>query len=316
MAEAELKAAQAANTAANTALAALKNEKCILDTNMSTLETNKRTAVKAYDARLLEEKDDTLVTELVRLQKEKDTLLTNIFMRAQTNGPPTHCINPLTTECFSDPVWCDGQLFERKDLEEWFASGHDTNLRTQQPFINRTLFAADAILDEIRAWQLQSRKILPRRSIIKQKLTLGEGNFKVVFKGTMGALDVAIMEPKGSISRSISMIDFDKEARALLQLGEHPNIIKYLGIVVDDPGPPWLVTEFCSFGSLDKFLDPETNVSDALTSFHQRLIIQQICQGMAALAEAKIVHRDLAARNVLVFNYDKGFPHFLQVKVS
>lgn len=46
------------------------------------------------------------------------------------------------------------------------------------------------------------------------------------------------------------------------------------------------------------------------------VIMFQICIGMMALVEEKIIHRDLAARNILVFRYDPENPQKTCVKVS
>jgi serine/threonine protein kinase len=49
---------------------------------------------------------------------------------------------------------------------------------------------------------------------------------------------------------------------------------------------------------------------------HKLAMLQQVCGGMEALSEAKLVHRDLAARNLLVFAFDAADPKATVIKIT
>jgi serine/threonine protein kinase len=62
-----------------------------------------------------------------------------------------------------------------------------------------------------------------------------------------------------------------------------------------------LVMERAPMGSLDTRLD---EFEETITPQHRLAMLQQVCAGMEALAEIKLIHRDLALRNILVFGYN------------
>ena len=100
--------------------------------------------------------------------------------------------------------------------------------------------------------------------------------------------------------------DVAAEAKVLRRLGQHPRLVRFFGVCGADAtdGTTWLVVEYAKLGSLDKVLEEH---EDAMTPAHRLAMLQQMCAGMEALAETKLIHRDLALRNVLVFRYGRDF---------
>ncbi|XP_070178286.1 tyrosine-protein kinase receptor Tie-1-like [Littorina saxatilis] len=94
------------------------------------------------------------------------------------------------------------------------------------------------------------------------------------------------------------------------QLGDHPNVLAFVGAVLDNKNwGPVLATELCQGGQMDKWLVSHKGQVEADTLDTLRDFAAGITNGMAYLAGKQILHRRLAARNVLLT--DK-----LQVKVA
>lgn len=106
--------------------------------------------------------------------------------------------------------------------------------------------------------------------------------------------------------------DVAAEAGILLKLGCHPRLVKYLG-QCNDGEDTLLAMEYAPLGALSNLIE---DIEDTITVAHRETMLQQICAGMEALAEAKLIHRDLALRNVLVFGYSDHDISKTSVKVS
>nr|XP_034323632.1 uncharacterized protein LOC105320732 isoform X2 [Crassostrea gigas] len=85
------------------------------------------------------------------------------------------------------------------------------------------------------------------------------------------------------------------------KVGEHPNILHFMGAVFDDETlGPYMVLEFCEVGQLNSWLHQQKNTANEETSEQLCRICYGICKGMLHLESRKLVHRRLAARNVLL----------------
>ncbi|OWF45417.1 Fibroblast growth factor receptor [Mizuhopecten yessoensis] len=84
------------------------------------------------------------------------------------------------------------------------------------------------------------------------------------------------------------------------EVGNHPNILKFIGAVDDIPMGPFMVLEYCENGTMKDYLTSKKDHVDE--QVHERLFkfAFDVCKGMEFLASKKIVHRRLAARNILL----------------
>jgi serine/threonine protein kinase len=96
----------------------------------------------------------------------------------------------------------------------------------------------------------------------------------------------------------------DAEAETLLKLGRHPNLVRFYGLC-HDGADVLLVTELAPMGSLSDLVERLDEEEGAvMPPQHKVAVMQQVANGMAALAAENMIHRDLAIRNVLVCSFD------------
>ncbi|XP_052682288.1 uncharacterized protein LOC128162907 [Crassostrea angulata] len=85
-----------------------------------------------------------------------------------------------------------------------------------------------------------------------------------------------------------------------MKIGEHPNVLKFIGVVDDDVLGRFMVLEYCENGQLKEYL--KANKHRVNDEMHEKLyrFACGICKGMNYLASQGVVHRRLAARNILL----------------
>jgi serine/threonine protein kinase len=135
---------------------------------------------------------------------------------------------------------------------------------------------------------------------------LGEGNFGIVYLGTMTRANreferVAVKMLKDS-DASVTSADAQEEIRRELDIMKglrHDNVVKIKAWAWDDRNAPlMIIMEYVQGRSLKDYLKNE-----AIEMPKQLFIYaQNIVEGMEYLGQQGIVHRDLAARNILVAN--------------
>ncbi len=92
--------------------------------------------------------------------------------------------------------------------------------------------------------------------------------------------------------------DFERECEIMSQF-KHLNLISLLGVSFQQR--PWLcVIEYCVYGDVKMVLQTLSKQCAEITPSEGSVLMKQIADGMAHLAERGFVHRDLAARNVLL----------------
>ncbi|CDF36823.1 unnamed protein product [Chondrus crispus] len=96
-------------------------------------------------------------------------------------------------------------------------------------------------------WRIQSDDIA-----IGEKA--GHGGFGTVFSGLFRGTLVAVKQ-LSSFERDQSSISIEDEAITLVNL-RHPNVVLFMGFV-HEPSKLWIVTEYCSRGSLRDLLDDD-----------------------------------------------------------
>ncbi|XP_041966330.1 tyrosine-protein kinase CSK-like [Alosa sapidissima] len=131
------------------------------------------------------------------------------------------------------------------------------------------------------------------RKELKLHQTIGKGEFGDVMEGEYRGSRVAVK----CIKHDATAQAFVAEASIMTQM-RHPNLVQLLGVIVEENGSLFIVTEFMAKGSLADYLRTRgRTVIDAKCLLKFSL---DVCEAMEYLEESKFVHRDLAARNVLV----------------
>lgn len=132
---------------------------------------------------------------------------------------------------------------------------------------------------------------------------LGEGNYGIVYQGTMMDTQgkkqlVAIKKMK--VCGGGQMDELQKEIEIMKEL-DHKNIVKVWGAdeYVEHIDSMFMVMEYLEKGSLKRYIDEN---KDRLSDHILLKYASEIAEGMDYLEKRKIIHRDLAARNILVAN--------------
>uniref|UniRef100_A0A3B4CJG1 Tyrosine-protein kinase n=1 Tax=Pygocentrus nattereri TaxID=42514 RepID=A0A3B4CJG1_PYGNA len=123
--------------------------------------------------------------------------------------------------------------------------------------------------------------------------TIGKGEFGDVILGDYRGTKVAVK----CIKHDATAQAFIAEASVMTQL-RHNNLVQLLGVIVEDRGSLFIVTEFMAKGSLVDYLRSRGRTvlgGECLLKFSL-----DVCEAMEYLEVNNFVHRDLAARNVLV----------------
>ncbi|KAL1781446.1 tyrosine-protein kinase CSK [Sigmodon hispidus] len=128
---------------------------------------------------------------------------------------------------------------------------------------------------------------------LKLLQTIGKGEFGDVMLGDYRGNKVAVK----CIKNDATAQAFLAEASVMTQL-RHSNLVQLLGVIVEEKGGLYIVTEYMAKGSLVDYLRSRGRSvlgGDCLLKFSL-----DVCEAMEYLEGNNFVHRDLAARNVLV----------------
>ncbi|XP_033761790.1 uncharacterized protein LOC117343520 [Pecten maximus] len=148
-------------------------------------------------------------------------------------------------------------------------------------------------------WTL-SRKDISLEEQIKS------GRFATIFKAKMfssqqrDADNVVVKTLKGDYTEKDLTLMKAKITFYGSEVGNHPNVLKFIGAVDDIALGPFMVLEYCENGTMKDYLTSHKDRVDE--QMHERLFkfTFDISKGMEYLANKKIVHRRLAARNILL----------------
>uniref|UniRef100_A0A672SCM9 Tyrosine-protein kinase n=1 Tax=Sinocyclocheilus grahami TaxID=75366 RepID=A0A672SCM9_SINGR len=137
------------------------------------------------------------------------------------------------------------------------------------------------------------------RKELKLIQTIGKGEFGDVMVGDYLGKKVAVK----CIKHDATAQAFVAEASVMTQL-RHTNLVQLLGVIVEEKGSLFIVTEYMAKGSLVDYLRSRGRTvigGDCLINFSM-----DVCKAMEYLEANNFVHRDLAARNVLVSEDNKA----------
>ncbi|KRX09029.1 Sterile alpha motif/pointed domain [Pseudocohnilembus persalinus] len=130
-----------------------------------------------------------------------------------------------------------------------------------------------------------------------------QGGYGEIFKGVYQGQQVAIksfgnkrnLESEGSFNKGKAK-SFLKEAEILNKIGQHPNIVLFMGVSIDLQNQ-YLLTEYLECGSLYQLI----HKSQYEISYEKLLFIfYNIAQGMKYLHSKNICHCDLKSQNILL----------------
>lgn len=185
----------------------------------------------------------------------------------------------------------------------------------EQDVHNFDAHAVLAIVDHLRAGQ---PLIISPSSLTVEYPHIGSGSFKRVYRARLSSggrvASVAAMR--------VRPVDIVAEAAVLTHLGQHPRLVRHLGICsgfdfTDIPGNEViLVAELAPRGDLRTVVVGMMDDEGTIPMPIKLIILQQVAAGMEALADKQLIHRDLALRNVLVFALNVDDAAVTSVKVS
>jgi hypothetical protein len=140
---------------------------------------------------------------------------------------PPSFLDPVTYEIMHDPVFTanDGQTFERATIEQWLQT-HDTSPLHGGRLEDTRLVPNIALRKSIEEWRTKHHKIIPMSAIVIGA-QIGRGSFKVVHRGTL-SLPGARAPTEVAVLR-VRTTDVAAEAGTLLQLGQHPRLVRFFG---------------------------------------------------------------------------------------
>ena len=144
-------------------------------------------------------------------------------------------------------------------------------------------------------------KSLDPEEIHEEELSLGEGSFGNVFKGTFRDNNVAVKKIKESTNPDEQKEEFIKET-AMLEKLHYRYIVYYYGSVFISE-KNWIVTEFAPLGSLyDLIMKQEIKQDDKKMRIK---ILLDAARGIQYLHNNEILHRDIKPANILIFDIDR-----------
>lgn len=147
-----------------------------------------------------------------------------------------------------------------------------------------------------------------RYQIVRSRITFEEeiarGKFAIIYKAkylkdnssnTVVAKTMKENPTQSDIETMHAKVNF-----YAMKIGEHPNVLKFIGVVDDDVLGRFMVLEYCENGQLKEYL--KANKHRVNDEMHEKLyrFACGICKGMNYLASQGVVHRRLAARNILL----------------
>ncbi|XP_061630793.1 tyrosine-protein kinase CSK-like isoform X1 [Phyllopteryx taeniolatus] len=131
-----------------------------------------------------------------------------------------------------------------------------------------------------------------RKDFVLQKV-IGQGEFGEVMLAEYKGNKVAVKCLKNNATAQA----FIAETSVQMKLS-HTNLVKLLGVIAEEDGTLYIVTEYMRKGTLVDYL--RSRGRTVLTSLDLSNFALDVCEAMVYLESHNFVHRDLAARNILL----------------
>ncbi|XP_052246346.1 uncharacterized protein LOC127855047 [Dreissena polymorpha] len=145
-----------------------------------------------------------------------------------------------------------------------------------------------------------SKSVLSRKDIVFESV-IKSGHFANIYKAKYQGKTVVAKTLKENYATNDEFLMKAKINFSSEKVGDHPNVLKYLGSVLDDTNMgPFILYEYCENGTLKEYLaQHKSNVTMEIQETLFRIGLD-IAKGMEYLAGKGITHRRLAARNILM----------------
>jgi hypothetical protein len=147
-------------------------------------------------------------------------------------------------------------------------------------------------------------KVLAGKYLLESRI--GTGGFAIVFRAThvgIGRpLAVKIFRPQAGNDTGASLERFRYEGMASGRI-RHPNIVDVIDAGISDDGIPYIAMELLHGNTLERELSAGEGKRLPLARIAR--IMEQVCLGLAAAHEAKVIHRDVKPENIFLHR-DEG----------
>src|SRR3989338_8907969 len=113
---------------------------------------------------------------------------------------------------------------------------------------------------EANQFSFQYREIPYEELMMKSEL--GKGASGNVYKGLWRNVPVAIKSISLSFQQESALLEWRKELEIMTHLGNHPNILPFIGACTTQPSTLYIITKLCDLGSLYSYLiEKKKNIS-------------------------------------------------------
>uniref|UniRef100_A0A914YZ26 Protein kinase domain-containing protein n=1 Tax=Panagrolaimus superbus TaxID=310955 RepID=A0A914YZ26_9BILA len=170
-----------------------------------------------------------------------------------------------------------------------FRVGVKTGMRLASSIVAASNFATEVAVEGQGPAQYPSWRISPNLLEVDYTKPLGKGSSATIYG--------AFMNCKAPLANSNDSEQFNNEVKSMTILGWHPNICPFLGWSMSRDRPCLIFESIPN--DLLRYVKGFRNLGFPATK-DILLITWQIANGMAHIAQHKLVHRDLACRNVLL----------------
>ncbi|KAH3716765.1 hypothetical protein DPMN_059494 [Dreissena polymorpha] len=151
-----------------------------------------------------------------------------------------------------------------------------------------------------------TKSVLSRKDIVLESV-IKSGHFANIYRAKYKGNTVVAKTLKENYGNNDEFLMKAKINFSSEKVGDHPNILRYFGPVLDDKTMgPFIIYEYCENGTLKEYLvQNKSNVTIEVKETLFRFGID-IAKGMEYLAGKGITHRRLAARNILLTLLERG----------